>query len=55
VTQLFNKFRRRGHLEYSRKGILLHGDGLKELLRRSAFKSSEGGKNATTVCTVESR
>jgi CRP-like cAMP-binding protein len=55
VTQLFNKFRRRGHLEYSRKGILLHGDGLKELLRRSAIKSSEGGNNATTASSVESR
>jgi CRP/FNR family transcriptional regulator, cyclic AMP receptor protein len=41
VTQLFNKFRRRGYLEYSRKGILLQGDGLKKLLRRSASDSSK--------------
>lgn len=51
VTQLFNKFRRRGYLEYSRKGILLQGGGLKELLRRPASDCSRGGKPATTVST----
>src|SRR5579872_609363 len=34
VTHYMNQFRRQGYLRYSRKGILLHRDALKEWLRQ---------------------
>jgi CRP-like cAMP-binding protein len=53
VTHYMNQFRRQGFLKYSRQGILMHGDGLKELLRRSASDRSEGGKPAPPLTTTE--
>ena len=53
VTHYMNQFRRQGFLKYSRKGILLHGDGLKTLLRRSAPDRSEGSKPAPLLTTTE--
>src|SRR5579863_2167986 len=35
VTHYMNQFRRQGYLTYSRKGILLHRDALKEWLRQT--------------------
>ena len=35
VTHYMNQFRRQGYLSYSRKGILLHRDALKEWLRQT--------------------
>jgi CRP/FNR family transcriptional regulator, cyclic AMP receptor protein len=32
ITVYMNQFRRKGYLDYSRKGILLHGDALKDWL-----------------------
>jgi CRP-like cAMP-binding protein len=34
VTHYMNQFRRQGYLRYSRKGILLHRDAMKEWLRQ---------------------
>ena len=34
VTHYMNQFRRQGYLRYSRKGILLHRDALREWLRQ---------------------
>jgi CRP/FNR family cyclic AMP-dependent transcriptional regulator len=36
VTHYMNQFRRQGYLSYSRKGILLHRDALKDWLRQEA-------------------
>jgi CRP/FNR family cyclic AMP-dependent transcriptional regulator len=36
VTHYMNQFRRQGYLRYSRKGILLHRDAMKEWLRQEA-------------------
>jgi len=36
VTHYMNQFRRQGYLSYSRKGILLHRDTLKDWLRQEA-------------------
>jgi len=36
VTHYMNQFRRQGYLRYSRKGIILYGDALREWLRQSA-------------------
>jgi CRP/FNR family transcriptional regulator len=36
VTHYMNQFRRQGYLRYSRKGILLYRDALKEWLRQNA-------------------
>lgn len=36
ITLCMNQFRRQGYLNYSRKGILLHGDALREWLRPEA-------------------
>jgi CRP/FNR family cyclic AMP-dependent transcriptional regulator len=54
VTYYLNQFRRQGFLKYSRKGIVLHGDGLERLLRRSSFKSSEGGTHRSRKNIAES-
>jgi len=35
VTHYMNQFRRQGYLRYSRKGILLHRDAMKDWLRRN--------------------
>jgi CRP-like cAMP-binding protein len=35
VTHYMNQFRRQGYLTYSRKGILLHRDALKDWLRHA--------------------
>ena len=42
VTHYMNQFRREGYLEYSRQGILLRGDAMREWLRQntSALQSS---------------
>lgn len=36
VTHYMNQFRRQGYLRYSRKGILLHRDAMKEWLRQDS-------------------
>ena len=36
VTHYMNQFRRQGYLRYSRKGIMLHRDAMKEWLRQDA-------------------
>ena len=36
VTHYMNQFRRQGYLRYSRKGILLYRDAMKDWLRREA-------------------
>jgi CRP/FNR family cyclic AMP-dependent transcriptional regulator len=40
VTHYMNQFRRDGYLEYSRQGILLRGDALREWLRQNVGQSS---------------
>src|SRR5579871_6295447 len=40
VTHYMNQFRRQGYLRYSRKGILLHRDALREWLRSDAGTSA---------------
>jgi len=37
VTHYMNQFRRQGYLRYSRKGILLHRDAMKEWLRQESI------------------
>jgi CRP-like cAMP-binding protein len=36
VTHYMNQFRRQGYLRYSRKGIILHRDALREWLRQNS-------------------
>jgi CRP-like cAMP-binding protein len=40
VTHYMNQFRRQGYLRYSRKGILLHRDALREWLRNDSAAAS---------------
>jgi CRP/FNR family transcriptional regulator, cyclic AMP receptor protein len=40
VTHYMNQFRRQGYLSYSRKGIQLHRDALKEWLREAPIEAS---------------
>ena len=39
ITVYMNQFRRKGYLDYSRKGILLNGDALKDWLTSSGWSS----------------
>jgi len=36
ITHYMNQFRRDGYLRYSRKGILLHRDAMRDWLRQQA-------------------
>ena len=40
VTHYMNQFRRQGYLRYSRKGILLHRDALKDWLRQDSSEAA---------------
>jgi CRP/FNR family transcriptional regulator, cyclic AMP receptor protein len=41
VTQLMNQFRREGYLRYSRKGIVIHRDALRDWLQKKDIVTSE--------------
>jgi CRP/FNR family transcriptional regulator, cyclic AMP receptor protein len=43
ITHYMNRFRKQGHMSYSRQGILLHRDSFQTLLGRNAYGAADTG------------